>query len=293
MERFSWGEVKEYWLIRSATWSHIDYHHDPDGFVNVCMAGEPIRVNQHIAFCQRRAYSKLFELIPTSPRGSKALDVGCGAGRWCRFLAEQGYETTGIDLQPDLLESNRRRYPHIAFSCTPIQDYHQPHKFDLISSVTVLQHIPFEQQDIAIKGIGEMLKPDGYAIMLESIRDQSPHVFSNSIAEWKDKFEHAGLSTVAIRRYDYSFFLRLYWSGILTLRFLRKRHEKPPVATPKSLMHHYRNKHAELGASSLLQRTGNVAKRLAVEFDSRLEPLAFRANLPLPTLHCGFLLKRA
>jgi len=292
MERFSWEEVKEYWRIRSATWSSIDYHRDPDGFVNVCMAGEPLRVNQYIASCQRRAYSRLSDLTPTPPRGSRALDVGCGAGRWCRFLMEKGYETTGIDLQPDLMESNRRRYPHIVFSCIPIQDYHHPQEFDLISSVTVLQHIPFEQQDIAINGISEMLKPDGHAIVLESILDQSSHVFSNSVAEWKKKFEHAGLSVVATRRYDYSYFLRLYWSGILTLRFLRKRHEKLPVSTPKNLMHHFRNKHAELGTGSLRQRSGDVAKRLAVALDSMLEPLVFRANLPLSTLHCGFLLRR-
>src|SRR5204862_919199 len=47
--------------------------------------------------------------LARSPR--KALDVGCGEGRFCRMLKQQGVDVTGIDPTTALLTVARSRDP--------------------------------------------------------------------------------------------------------------------------------------------------------------------------------------
>lgn len=41
--------------------------------------------------------------------GSTMLDAACGKGRHASYLAEKGYEVTGIDLSLKILEKQKRR----------------------------------------------------------------------------------------------------------------------------------------------------------------------------------------
>jgi SAM-dependent methyltransferase len=45
---------------------------------------------------------------PFMPRGGAALDAGCGEGQDLAFLAERGYDATGIDFTPTGAEKTRR-----------------------------------------------------------------------------------------------------------------------------------------------------------------------------------------
>lgn len=42
---------------------------------------------------------------------SRALDIGCGEGRFCRMLATHGIETTGVDPTAALIEQARKLHP--------------------------------------------------------------------------------------------------------------------------------------------------------------------------------------
>src|SRR6478752_6983170 len=44
-------------------------------------------------------------------RFDRALDVGCGEGRFCRMLKAAGVSVTGIDPTPQLIETARQRDP--------------------------------------------------------------------------------------------------------------------------------------------------------------------------------------
>jgi SAM-dependent methyltransferase len=45
------------------------------------------------------------------PPGSRILDGGCGIGEWTVFLAQQGFEVTGIDLSTATVERLRQWFP--------------------------------------------------------------------------------------------------------------------------------------------------------------------------------------
>jgi SAM-dependent methyltransferase len=82
-------------------------------------------------------------------------------------------------------------------------------RFDLIVSVTVLQHLPPEQQRSASTALARALRPGGYALLLENIRDRGPQVFCRSIEGWVGLFRGAGLSACSVVGYSFDLPLRL------------------------------------------------------------------------------------
>ena len=274
LPRFSWHQMRAYWENHSKLWSDIDFIRDPDGLSNVCHAGEALWVNAYYARFQRRVYRSLLATVPRPEADARALDVGCGAGRWCRLLQAQGFRTVGIDLQAELLEENRRRIPDVQFVRSSIQEYRDESHFDLISSVTVLQHLPSVEQAAAVAKLRELTKTGGFVVALENIEDQGRHVFANSIESWQELFQSHSFRVVSLRRYDYSPFSR-------SVSALRRAKRLWVQSLPKAdLAHERRTKW--LGIRDGLTWIG-------VTLDSPIEALLVHYNVPLPSVHCGFL----
>lgn len=55
-------------------------------------------------------YRHVLERIPVG-RDTSVLDVGCGAGRFCRIAADRGGKVSGLDATPALVEIARERIP--------------------------------------------------------------------------------------------------------------------------------------------------------------------------------------
>ncbi|TWT40901.1 putative S-adenosylmethionine-dependent methyltransferase [Phycisphaerae bacterium RAS1] len=290
-DQFNWKEVRKFWETHSALFAQIDDGADPDALANVCHPGAPAWLNDYYARFQRQVYSALFHRVPPPTGDSRALEVGCGAGRWCRFLAAAGFKTTGVDLQPHLVERNRKRYPHIEFVCSAIQDFQPTDRFDVISHVTVIQHIPKDQQLIAIRRFREILKPGGHVLALENVHDRGTHVFANRVAEWTRMFETSGFRRIAVRRYDYSPFHR----SLMTVRelgsFLWRRRAS---ATPETYLHTFDDPNKSRKAS-VLRRTARAVdltfQRVAVACDTAAEATLIPLNPPFSCVHCGFLFR--
>src|SRR5216684_4531756 len=49
------------------------------------------------------------------PAGARILDVGCGSGWLCEYFARFGYQVTGIDISPDLIEMARERSSKVPY----------------------------------------------------------------------------------------------------------------------------------------------------------------------------------
>jgi tellurite methyltransferase len=46
---------------------------------------------------------ELIDLIPNLPQGGSVLDVGCGDGRNCVFMAEQGFNVDAFDISKNAI----------------------------------------------------------------------------------------------------------------------------------------------------------------------------------------------
>lgn len=201
---YSSDEMRRYWRLHSKIWSDLDREEDPEGLTNVCFNGSPLWLNRFAAHCQRKTVTRLLDSMP-EVRGLRALDVGCGTGRWSRLLSARGALTTGIDLQAESLRENQRRLPGCRFvEMSADKLAFSPGSFDLANSVTVIQHVPYEAQVEALREIRRVLVKGGHFIMLEAIIDRGPHVFSRSRDEWIREAAAAGLDLQRTVLYDFA-----------------------------------------------------------------------------------------
>jgi SAM-dependent methyltransferase len=198
----------EFWRAHDQRWSAVDRQDDPAGLANVCHAGAPPWVNRYAAACQERVFHRLVSHIHRTERGQRALDIGCGAGRWSRKLDAAGYEVVGVDLQPGLLESNRTEIPGVRFVYSSIQDF-RDEPFDLVTSVTVIQHNPHDEQVGIVRRIRELVRTGGNALIMENCVDILPHVFARDERGWRELFMSSGFACLRSLRYDYRFAQRL------------------------------------------------------------------------------------
>lgn len=295
MKKFEWSQVKEFYEARSSHWQKFDPGDDPDALRNIVQPGAPLWFAKYYARGQEIAYQTLFDFIPATRPSARALDIGCGAGRWSRFLSEHGYQAVGIDLQSALVEAARRRYSHIDFLCTSFQEYSPEEPFDLISSVEVLQHNPFEEQESLIRKMRESLRDGGYVIMLEGIgEDPRAWAFFRAINSWIEVFEKSGFRTIAFQRYSYHPVLKSFGSvrrqlaSMLTVQKKRTRDERK---SEKSIL--------DPEASAAIPETNSghlydLARRMIVGLDAPIEFLLLRSNSNIPSpSNCGFLFQAA
>lgn len=120
------------------------------------------------------AWIKWASIIDTFQRlgiqpGSRVLDLGCGAGWTSNFLAESGYEVTGMDVVPGNMEAGakraKRRKLSTTFKVGDMDKFSFSEKFDAVLIFDSLHHSI--RQEKVIKQITKHLKPGGWVIFGE------------------------------------------------------------------------------------------------------------------------------
>ena len=105
----------------------------------------------------------------------RALDVGCGSGRLLLDLQRRGFEVTGVDYSPAMVEASRSLLLRAGSSPLPdlsvgdIERLEFPDaSFDLVVAAGVIEYLPSD--DRALSEIRRVLKPGGVAIV--SVRNR-------------------------------------------------------------------------------------------------------------------------
>lgn len=139
------------------------------------------------------------------------LDLGCGRGRWVRGFALRGARVTGVDISPDAIQMLRSEMPRHTFMCVDITQLEFPEEsFDVVSSVTVLQHLPEGGQRQVVRLVSRVLKKGGYFVLLENTSDfDSFTVFPHSPQEWVALVGSTGLRCCLISRSNFEPLIRI------------------------------------------------------------------------------------
>lgn len=168
---------------------------EADDLAAVCFPDKPVFFNRFFDRSQRFALARYLKASGTQLRGRRLLDIGCGRGRWLRWFAERGATTTGIDFAPDAVEScvaSGLEARQASAADLPFEDA----SFDMVTSITVLLHLPYEMKAQAVAEIARVLRPGGTALLLESTwsGDPSAHVYGVDVAGWRQLFAQHGMS---------------------------------------------------------------------------------------------------
>jgi len=122
----------------------------------------------------------IVEALPTFKRGKikHVLDLGCGVGRHCIYLAKNGFDVVGIDVSESALRmakewARQENTKNVAFTQAamtniPLGDCH----FDAVISVSVIHHAVKRDIIKTIDEIHRILKRNGlFLANLASVRD--------------------------------------------------------------------------------------------------------------------------
>jgi SAM-dependent methyltransferase len=196
-------------------------------------------------------------------RGARCLDLGCGTGDLVMELAEKGASVTAIDISSEAVQYVKSRffdYENVqALSISIEEADFESDSFDLITSVTVLQHVTnLEQFTRAVENIVRTTRKKGHVLILETspISVKRPSCSSYQVIrtrrEWIEAFENRGCMLI----YE----MGLPQFGIRFLRLLDK------------ILHVFERRASSLPFSTgwTFQRNKNVAGRHNVVREMRV-----------------------
>jgi 2-polyprenyl-3-methyl-5-hydroxy-6-metoxy-1,4-benzoquinol methylase len=138
--------MKKYWENQSKHFLNTDQ----EGFGAVIYSGMPIWFNAFYDRYQIKSFTRLVGDLKLKDK--KALDIGCGVGRWCFQLKRLGASATGIDFELERLKKarsnpNMKDIKFMNMSATNLS--FKDESFHLSNSITVLHHIPYEEKKLA------------------------------------------------------------------------------------------------------------------------------------------------
>jgi len=99
--------------------------------------------------------------------GERVVDVGCGPGKYTVGLAARGFDTTGLDLTPGLVEQLREVAPDVTAVegdlLDPPAELHG--SFNAVTGFFVLHHL--SDLDPAFDGARRLARPGGRVVFIE------------------------------------------------------------------------------------------------------------------------------
>lgn len=96
------------------------------------------------------------------PRGSHILDVGCGPGNFSRYMCDQGFAVTGVDISNEMLRAAKTLVPNAQFHVADMtQLSFTPNSFDGILVAYSFLHVPGYQAHETLVGFRRVLTTDG------------------------------------------------------------------------------------------------------------------------------------
>ena len=122
--------------------------------------------------------SELTTLVegPTALPAGRALDIGCGTGLQAVYLAERGWQTTGVDATPHALAQARRRADAAGMSVHWVEgdvgelaSLGLDRGFSLLHDRGCFHDLPSPVRDGYVRGVSELSAPGATLLLMSFV----------------------------------------------------------------------------------------------------------------------------
>jgi 2-polyprenyl-3-methyl-5-hydroxy-6-metoxy-1,4-benzoquinol methylase len=108
--------------------------------------------------------------LPGQP-GSRAVDLGCGSGRFIDLLASRHTEVLGVDIAAREIDMARREHPqpHVRFEVRSLLDVtaDADGQFDTVFSVNTVHHL--RAHHVVLPHLRSLLAPGGHLVVVDIV----------------------------------------------------------------------------------------------------------------------------
>ena len=106
------------------------------------------------------------------PRGSRVLDVGCGAGIPIARRLSRSFEVVGVDFSREQIARARVNVPRAQFLCADMTSLDLPDaSFDGIACFYALIHVPRRSHAKILRNFARILRPSGLLLVCMGAED--------------------------------------------------------------------------------------------------------------------------
>jgi SAM-dependent methyltransferase len=133
------------------------------------------------------------------PADARILDVGCGSGWLCEYFSRLGYETTGLDLSPELIRIAKERLARVPFGLDgskslkcrfvvhDIEVAPLDETFDAVICYDALHH--FEDESSVVRNMASMLRTGGQLFVAEGERPPEGSASEEELRQVMERYE--------------------------------------------------------------------------------------------------------
>ena len=129
---------------------------------------ESTRRKVNLVFDQKPSFHHVFntKFSLAYIKNKKVLDIGCWTGQFEQLASKYTKNITGIDPGIEAIKTAKKLVPKASFRVgNALNLDFKENSFDTVTILDVLEHIPKNTEDICIKEIKKILKPNGYLII--------------------------------------------------------------------------------------------------------------------------------
>ncbi len=166
------------------------------------------RLNTYRFMVEKKELQKIIRNYAKESQRNRALDVGCGNGRFSKILARYFERVDAIDIAESIIEENKRNNtnPNIVYHKSTLENWIESTecKYDFIYIGGVLMYIENIESLINIEKLSSLLNKNGVIVLRESVmtKERKDHVGKHYVAYYrsKDVYKHIeGLKAVVVK----------------------------------------------------------------------------------------------
>jgi SAM-dependent methyltransferase len=116
----------------------------------------------------------------------------CGPGYLLGKISEKRGDITltGVDIKKEYIEYGNKKYPTVSFKQGDVLNWFRREGFDVVVCTGSVHHVSYDDQEIAIARITDLVKPGGLAIISDVYVDNYSSEMERKLAASKLGYEY-------------------------------------------------------------------------------------------------------